>query len=98
VTVHVHDETVAISVADTGVGIAPAHLERIFVPFERGEGGYESRQQGTGLGLSIARTIAVLHGGTLAVESTVGVGSVFTLKIPRRLAEVRTISTAPPGR
>lgn len=98
VTLHVSDETLRISVADTGVGIGAEHLERIFLPFERALAGYESRQQGTGLGLSIARRIALLHGGSLAVESRVGHGSVFSLEIPRRLADVRTISTSPPGR
>ncbi|HEX7603119.1 MAG TPA: ATP-binding protein, partial [Polyangiaceae bacterium] len=97
-TVRVHDETVAISVADTGVGIGPEQFERIFLPFERAKEGYEARQQGTGLGLPIARRLAVLHGGSLEVQSDVGAGSVFTLEIPRRLADVQTISTSPPRR
>lgn len=97
-TVRVHDEKVAISIADTGVGIAEEHLERIFTPFERAKSGYEARQQGTGLGLPIARKLALLHGGSLDVASHVGAGSVFTLEIPRRLGEMRSISTSPPSR
>jgi signal transduction histidine kinase len=69
----------AIQVSDTGPGIAESDLQAVFHPFysRRGEGG-------TGLGLSIARELAGALGGRLAVDSTVGHGSTFTLMLPRK--------------
>ncbi|HTK92015.1 MAG TPA: ATP-binding protein [Verrucomicrobiae bacterium] len=69
-----------IAVADTGVGIAPADLERIFEPFVRLDAA--SATPGSGLGLAIARGVAVAHAGGLTVESTPGAGSRFTLRLP----------------
>jgi two-component system sensor histidine kinase HydH len=65
-----------ISVSDTGVGIAPEHLPRIFEPF------WTSKVNGTGLGLALCRKVAEEHGGSLKVESSVGKGSVFTVALP----------------
>jgi PAS domain S-box-containing protein len=73
---------VAVRVADTGVGIAPDQLERIFAPFTQAEGGLTRARGGTGLGLAISRRLARLMGGDLTVESQVGVGSAFTLWLP----------------
>jgi signal transduction histidine kinase len=73
--------SVAITVADTGAGIAPDKLELIFEAFEQGEAGGHG---GTGLGLTIARRLARLMGGDIDVESTVGTGSRFTLTLPLR--------------
>jgi signal transduction histidine kinase len=73
---------VALQVSDTGVGIAPTDLERIFDEFEQlgaGARAGDSAQRGTGLGLSISRRLARLLGGDLTVESVVGKGSTFTL-------------------
>ena len=70
---------VAIAVVDSGIGIAPDDQERIFEKFQRAAG---PAYPGTGLGLSIAREFARLHGGTLAVESTSGMGSRFVLRLP----------------
>ena len=69
---------VELSVADTGCGMDPETLSRIFEPFftTRGDG------QGTGLGLSIVNDIVSAHGGTIAVESTVGKGTVFRILLP----------------
>lgn len=78
-----------IAVRDTGTGIPPEELSRIFEAFEQGLG---SRRlaTGTGLGLAIARRLAALLGGTIQVESTVGVGSTFTVEIPLELPADRT--------
>lgn len=75
-----HDEQAVIQVQDTGIGIAPEELESVFQPFYRGE--QVSDIKGTGLGLCISREIALLHGGDLSVQSQVGVGSVFQLRLP----------------
>jgi signal transduction histidine kinase len=74
-------DDVLIHVADTGPGIAPADHERIFNEFEQTESGVA--QGGTGLGLPISKRLAHLLGGTLELDSDVGRGSVFTLRIPR---------------
>jgi signal transduction histidine kinase/DNA-binding response OmpR family regulator len=72
---------VRVAVADTGLGIAPEDQDRIFEEFEQTEGG--SGKTGTGLGLAISRRLAGLLGGSLEVESELGVGSTFVLSLPR---------------
>src|SRR5262249_17392966 len=64
----------AIAVEDTGVGISPDDMERVFDPFVQVDGGYTRAQGGTGLGLAISRKLAQLMGGAITVESTVGKG------------------------
>lgn len=65
-----------ISVSDSGVGISPEHLPHIFEPF------WTSKATGTGLGLALCRKVAEEHGGSLAVESAVGVGTEFVITLP----------------
>jgi heavy metal sensor kinase len=71
-----------IGVHDTGVGISPQDLERIFDPFVRLDAARARETGGVGLGLAITRSIVTAHGGTLGVESAPGRGSVFTLRFP----------------
>lgn len=71
-----------VSVCDTGVGIRPEQLESIFEPFVQGTTTLTARAAGAGLGLTISRRLARLMGGDILVESTLGVGSVFTLWLP----------------
>jgi signal transduction histidine kinase len=75
---------IALQVADTGVGIAPADQERIFDEFEQVNAGSrtDSMRRGTGLGLAISRRLAQLLEGDIRVESQVGKGSTFTLWLP----------------
>ena len=70
------------AVEDSGVGIPPEMLERIFQPFVQGDGGYTRTYPGTGLGLTISRRLARMMGGDLTVESVQGEGSRFTLWLP----------------
>ncbi|WP_169719079.1 sensor histidine kinase [Brevundimonas aveniformis] len=79
--VRVEGTILEISVSDTGVGLSPADIERIGRPYEQA-GATEQRAQGTGLGLSLVRSMAELHGGVLTIESTLGEGSDFTLRLP----------------
>lgn len=72
-----------VSVADTGIGIAPEQFERIFLPFVQLDSGYTRTHSGTGLGLTISRRFARVMGGDITVSSKVGEGSVFTLWLPR---------------
>jgi len=75
---------VAFEVRDTGIGIAPEHLERIFEPFWQVEASMTRTAPGTGLGLAVTRRLAHLLGGEVSVQSAVGEGSTFTLRLPRR--------------
>ncbi|HTS36803.1 MAG TPA: ATP-binding protein [Candidatus Solibacter sp.] len=72
-------ESVSLSVADTGPGISPEHLARIFEP------GFTTRSGGPGLGLAVCRTIAAQHGGTISASSRTGRGACFTLTLPLEL-------------
>ncbi len=76
------DGDLVIEVGDTGIGIAEDDLERVFQPFTQVDTGDRRRQGGTGLGLAITSRIAQMHGGTLTLQSTLGSGSTFTLRLP----------------
>ena len=82
VTVEVHrsGQGVAIAVHDTGPGIEPQDLDRLFLPFEQGAAG--RRHGGTGLGLTLCRQLVQLMGGVLEVESVPGEGSTFRAVLP----------------
>ena len=72
----------AITVSDTGMGIAEEKFERIFESFEQADGSTAREFGGTGLGLAVAKQLVELHGGKIWVSSTVGVGSQFTFTLP----------------
>ena len=74
-------EVARFHVIDTGIGIAPQDMERIFMPFERGSAGRRNGDTGTGLGLTITHLLAQLMGGELSVQSTPGQGSTFTVRL-----------------
>lgn len=76
-------DTIAFAVADTGIGISPDNLQLIFEEFSQIEHPLQRRSKGTGLGLPLCRKLADLLGGRVDVSSTLGVGSTFTLTLPR---------------
>jgi signal transduction histidine kinase/PAS domain-containing protein len=77
------DDRVVIRVSDTGRGIAPEQLERVFHPFVQVDAKLTRTQEGVGLGLAISRDLARAMDGDLTAESTPGTGSTFTLTLPR---------------
>ncbi|WP_394788727.1 PAS domain S-box protein [Rhodoferax sp.] len=72
-----------IEVEDSGIGIAPADLPRLFTEFQQLDAGYSKQHQGTGLGLALTRRLVQAQGGQLGVRSTVDVGSVFYVVLNR---------------
>jgi len=74
-----------LAIADTGIGIAPADQQRIFDVFTQSQGQSNRRFGGTGLGLAISKRLVQMMGGTVTLESTVGVGSTFTFRFPAQV-------------
>jgi signal transduction histidine kinase len=72
----------SVAVTDTGIGIGPEEVEKVFEKFYRSKNPLAANVKGSGLGLPIAREVARLHGGDITVESEVGKGSTFTLLLP----------------
>jgi signal transduction histidine kinase len=81
-------------VRDTGIGIAPENLEKIFEEFAQIDNRLQRRVKGTGLGLPLSRSLAELIGGTITVESVPGQGSVFTLAIPATFGDATAVAPA----
>lgn len=82
VTVAKEEKGIALSVADTGIGIPPEHLNRIFERFYRVDKSHSKETGGTGLGLSIVKHAAQYHGATVEVQSKEGEGTKFTIHFP----------------
>jgi signal transduction histidine kinase len=76
-------EEFAIAVMDTGIGIAPQDLTKIFEDFRQADDSVTRQYGGAGLGLSICRRLANMLEGRITVESNLGTGSTFTLHVPR---------------
>ena len=82
VTTQSTGQNAVITVADTGIGIAPEHQSRVFERFYRVDKSHSKASGGTGLGLSIVKHSVQYHNGTVALQSTPGKGTVFTVTLP----------------
>nr|WP_308807707.1 ATP-binding protein [Pseudoduganella aquatica] len=93
------DGDAVLRVGDSGVGIAPEHLGHIFERFRRVEGARSRSHEGTGIGLALVRDLVDLHHGAIAVDSTPGQGSTFTVAIPlgRRHLRDEQLGAPPAG-
>ncbi|WP_330186250.1 response regulator [Dactylosporangium sp. AC04546] len=90
-------DQVAVTVADSGIGIAPADQERVFEEFQQ-VGPAAQRNAGTGLGLALTRRLVEAHGGTIELASALGEGSRFTVRLPAAVPAPSPIrSVEPPG-
>lgn len=84
-----------LSVRDTGTGIPADEIPHLFERFHRVQNAQSRTNEGTGIGLALVQELVKLHGGSIHVESTLGVGSTFTVSIPRKQAHVSAGSVAP---
>ena len=82
VTTNATEGVICFLVYDTGIGITPDDLSRLFQPFQQLDAGLSRSHEGTGLGLALVRRLAELHGGSVTVESTYNKGSCFTITLP----------------
>ncbi|MCC6132945.1 MAG: response regulator [Acidobacteria bacterium] len=92
-------EEIVFSVSDTGAGMTSEQIGRLFRPFSQAEASTSRKYGGTGLGLAISRQLAEMMGGRIEVQSTVGSGSTFTLRLPRNVVpstRVQDVSGATP--
>jgi signal transduction histidine kinase len=78
-------ERFRLEVEDSGIGVAPADLGRLFVQFQQLESGKAKRHQGTGLGLALTKRLVEAQGGSVGVTSIVGKGSTFHAELPRKI-------------
>lgn len=81
-TVNVDDKYFNLSVQDSGIGISKENINKIFDKFTQVDSGFTRQNEGSGIGLSIVKSFVELHNGTIKVDSQLGVGSIFTVKIP----------------
>jgi signal transduction histidine kinase len=88
---------VQFAVRDSGIGVAPADQDRIFDDYAQIDGPIQRRVRGTGLGLPLVRKLARLLGGRVQLESAPGVGSTFTVVIPRALPAEHAASGGTPA-
>ncbi len=82
-------EMFKLAIEDTGPGIAPEDQARIFEAFQQGDNTSTRQKGGTGLGLSISKRFIEMHGGSIEVASTLGLGSTFTIRFPIRVDRQR---------
>ncbi|WP_370572493.1 ATP-binding protein [Methanomethylovorans sp.] len=84
---HINSDMARFSIIDTGIGIAPEDMKKLFRPFTQLDASVARRYEGTGLGLALVKELIELHGGYIWVESEVGKGSNFTFELPICITE-----------
>lgn len=85
------EDTVSFRISDTGIGIPASKLKYVCRPFEQAANHFTRNHEGSGLGLAITKDLAELHGGTLHIESSVGVGTSVTITLPRDTTKTRKL-------
>jgi len=96
VELDVDAEVVKLRVSDTGIGIAPENIDKLFQPFVQLDSSLSRRYAGTGLGLALVRRLVELHDGSVTLESEVGKGSRFTVSLPWKAAQMTRIPQIDP--
>ena len=87
------DGDIVLAVRDTGIGIAEDQIPKVLEPFGQARNAYMAGESGTGLGLPITRSLVNLHGGSLSIDSTLGVGTTVTIRLPAfRVVQQRMIA------
>jgi len=89
------EETLLFSVSDTGIGLTPEQLGRLFHAFTQADASTSRRYGGTGLGLVISRRFCQMMGGDISVTSEHGKGTVFTVRLPARVSDKKGVPAAP---
>jgi signal transduction histidine kinase/CheY-like chemotaxis protein len=89
-TLHRNVQTIQFQIKDTGIGIKPESLNKLFLPFSQVDESITRRHSGTGLGLAISKKLVELMGGTIHATSQVGLGSVFSFILPARIVKPNT--------
>jgi two-component system, cell cycle sensor histidine kinase PleC len=85
---------VALVVSDTGIGIPKEKLNLVTLPFEQVSSEFTRNHEGSGLGLAITKDLIELHGGTLDIDSEVGVGTIVTVLLPDRVPDAKNVQRA----
>ncbi len=88
---------IAFAVTDTGIGIAAADQAKLFQPFIQLDSSLSRQYEGTGLGLALVKQIAELHGGSVSLESALGQGSCFTVRLPYAAEAIAPSASQPPS-
>ncbi|MBN9298677.1 MAG: response regulator [Filimonas sp.] len=95
-TLHRNIQTIQFQIKDTGIGIKPESLNKLFIPFSQVDESITRRHSGTGLGLAISKKLVELMGGTIHAASQVGQGSVFSFILPARIVKPGNVPAGSP--
>jgi len=97
IAVHAEDGQAVVTVADTGIGVPAHEIPRLFERFHRIENARSRSNEGSGIGLALVQELVSLHGGTITVSSTEGVGTTFTIHLPFGRAHLPAGALVPAG-